>query len=170
MRAPFQTGARPCRIPPPPPLLTPAASPRSIVAPQETGDKVWAKAGNVGDALVVQLLLKKQDSGLWRTKKLVVTTPEPASQAAAAAPSRPPRVTCADEEMGNEMLLCARYGEIEDMVAILDENVVPVDYQNDGLNTALHYVSANGFVLAPNLQTSNARGSCNCRIESGELD
>jgi hypothetical protein len=136
---------RPCRIIPlPPVLLTPAASPRSIVAPQETGDKVWAKAGNVGDALVVQLLLKKQDSGLWRTKKLVVTTPEPASQAAAAAPSRPPRVTCADEEMGNEMLLCARYGEIEDMVAILDENVVPVDYQNDGLNTALHYVSANG--------------------------
>jgi hypothetical protein len=46
------------------------------VAPQETGDKVWAKAGNVGDGLVVQLLLKKQDSGLWRTKKLVVTTPE----------------------------------------------------------------------------------------------
>jgi hypothetical protein len=47
-----------------------------IVAPQETGDKVWAKAGNLGDELVVQLLLKKQDSGLWRTKKLVVTTPE----------------------------------------------------------------------------------------------
>jgi hypothetical protein len=52
------------------------ASIPGIVAPQETGDKVWAKAGNVGDALVVQLLLKKQDSGLWRTKKLVVTTPE----------------------------------------------------------------------------------------------
>jgi ankyrin repeat protein len=142
---PIHIRAQPCRSPPHlPALLTPAASPRSIVAPQETGDKVWAKAGNVGDGLVVQLLLKKQDSGLWRTKKLVVTTPEAASQAAAVAPARPPRVTFADEEMGNEMLLCARYGEFEDMVAILDENVVPVDYQNDGLNTALHYVSANG--------------------------
>ena len=28
-----------------------------------------------------------------------------------------------------------RYGEFEDMVAILDAGVVPVDYQNDGLNT-----------------------------------
>jgi hypothetical protein len=53
-----------------------SASIPGIVAPQETGDKVWAKAGNVGDALVVQLLLRRQDSGQWRTKKLVVTTPE----------------------------------------------------------------------------------------------
>jgi ankyrin repeat protein len=112
------------------------------VPPQETGDKVWAKAGALGDPLVVQVLLKKQDSQLWRIKKLVVTTSEQGAQA--ASPARPPRVTCPDEEAGNEMLMCARYGELEDMVAILDEGVVPVDYQNDGLNTALHYVSANG--------------------------
>lgn len=103
---------------------------------------MWAKAGALGDPLVVQVLLKKQDSQLWRIKKLVVTTPEHAAHA--AAPVRPPRVTCVDEEAGNEMLMCARYGEFEDMVAILDEGVVPVDYQNEGLNTALHYVSANG--------------------------
>ena len=118
-----------------------------MVTPQETGDKVWAKAGNLGDALIVQMLMKKQDSGLWRIKKIVVTTPEQSSsavQAPAAPPERPPRITCADEEAGDEMLMCARYGEFEDMVAILNENVVPVDYQNEGLNTALHYVSANG--------------------------
>ena len=120
----------------------------SVVSQQEeVGDKVWAKVGKLGEPLVVQMLLKKQESGLWRIKKLVVTMPEQAAaQAAAPAPARPPRVTCANEEAGDEMLMCARYGEFEDMVAILNENVVPVDYQNDGLNTALHYVSANGNV------------------------
>jgi hypothetical protein len=117
-----------------------------MVAPQEAGDKVWAKVGALGEPLVVQMLLKKQDSGLWRPKKLVVTMPELAGQVAAAAPVRPPRITCADEEAGDEMLMCARYGELEDMVAILNENVVPIDYQNEGLNTALHYLSANGNV------------------------
>ena len=117
------------------------SAPCSLVPPQEAGDKVWAKAGALGDPLVVQVLLKRQESQLWRIKKLVVTTPEVAAQ---AAPSRPPRVTCPDEEAGDEMLMCARYGEFEDMVAILDEGIVPVDYQNGGLNTALHYVSANG--------------------------
>jgi len=31
------------------------------------------------------------------------------------------------------------------MLEILDEGVVPVDYQNAGLNTALHYAAANGY-------------------------
>ena len=114
-----------------------------MVTPQEAGDKVWAKAGQLGAPLVVQLLLRRQDSGLWRLKKLVVTTPEVARHVG-AAPSRPPRITCPDEEAGNEMLMCARYGELEDMLTILNENVVPIDYQNDGLNTALHYLCANG--------------------------
>jgi len=115
-----------------------------MVAPQDAdGDKVWAKVGKIGEPLVVQVLLKKQDSGLWRIKKLVVTTPDIHGQSG-DVPARPPRITCADEEAGDEMLMCARYGEFEDMVAILDGGTVPVDYQNDGLNTALHYVSANG--------------------------
>lgn len=116
-----------------------------MVAPQDAAsDKVWAKVGKLGEPLVVQVLLRKQDSGLWRIKKLVVTTPDLSGPTAAEAPVRPPRITCADEDAGDEMLMCARYGEFEDMVAILNHGTVPVDYQNDGLNTALHYVSANG--------------------------
>ncbi len=56
----------------------------------------------------------------------------------------PPQITCPEEDAGNEMLMCARYGELEDMLTILNENVMLIDYQNDGLNTALHYLCANG--------------------------
>jgi len=83
---------------------------------------VWAKAGVLGDELVVQVLLKKQESGLWRAKKLVVTTTREGGQGVAVPPAMAaaakaasvakaagaPRVTCADEEAGNEMLECAR--------------------------------------------------------------
>ena len=80
-----------------------------VVAPSEAGnDKTWARSGKLGDALVTQVLLKKQASGLWKIKKLVVTTPAgPAPDT--AAPVRPPRITCPDEEAGDEMLMCARY-------------------------------------------------------------
>jgi hypothetical protein len=114
---PFQTGARPCRIPPPPPLLTPAASPRSpLLRPaafvaQKTGDKVWVKAGHEGDALTVELLLKKQDSGLWRAEKLVVSTPEPveclACAAACARCSCPTDHSCCEECVFGHSLLPA---------------------------------------------------------------
>ena len=150
MRAPFQTGARPCRIPPPPPLLTPAASPRSpLLRPtefvaQKTGDKVWVKAesgkkrkakdsddedddeeeeeeeemkihkkqaGHEGDALTVELLLKKQDSGLWRAEKLVVSTPEPVECLACAADcarcSCPTDHSCCEECVFGHSLLPA---------------------------------------------------------------
>jgi hypothetical protein len=175
VRAPFQTGARPCRIPPPPPLLTPAASPRSpLLRPtefvaQKTGDKVWVKAesgkkrkakdsddedddeeeeekpkakpskkkdepekeedddeeeeeeeemkihkkqaGHEGDALTVELLLKKQDSGLWRAEKLVVSTPEPveclACAAACARCSCPTDHSCCEECVFGHSLLPA---------------------------------------------------------------
>ncbi|KAJ1481207.1 hypothetical protein T484DRAFT_1954781 [Baffinella frigidus] len=132
---------------------------RAVPEAEEGADKVWAKAGALGDELVVQVLLKKQESGLWRAKKLVVTTQRgggqgvvvpPAVAAAAKAASAAkavgrPRVTCADEAAGDEMLECARYDELEDMCAILDEGVVPIDYQNAGLNTVLHYAAANGM-------------------------
>jgi hypothetical protein len=110
----------------------------------------------------VQILLKKQESGLWLAKKLVVTTspcgaqgeislpPEMVAAAAKAASAAKAdgaqRVTCADETLGDEMLECARYEELEDLESILKAGMVPVDYQNAGLNTALHYAAANGFV------------------------
>lgn len=95
---------------------------RAVPEAEEGADKVWAKAGALGDELVVQVLLKKQESGLWRAKKLVVTTQRgggqgvvvpPAVAAAAKAASAAkavgrPRVTCADEAAGDEMLECAR--------------------------------------------------------------
>lgn len=43
------------------------------------------------------------------------------------------------------MLACARYGEVEDLKEMLLENPnIPIDYQNESHNTALHYASANG--------------------------
>jgi ankyrin repeat protein len=38
----------------------------------------------------------------------------------------------------------ARNGELEEMMAVLEGGVVPIDYQNEGGSTALHYASANG--------------------------
>ena len=79
-----------------------------VAASEASNDKTWARSGKLGDALVTQVLLKKQASGLWKIKKLVVTTPAgPAPDT--AAPVRPPRITCPDEEAGDEMLMCARY-------------------------------------------------------------
>lgn len=48
-----------------------------------------------------------------------------------------------DPEDAEEMVLCARYGEMEEMVALLDAGI-PVDYKNSSDNTALHMVAANG--------------------------
>ena len=92
--------------------------------------------------MVVQMLLRKQGSGFWRVKKLVVTSDNPQPKQSAAKP-RPPRITCEDEELGNDLLACARYGEVEDLKAISEE-AVPIDFQNESYNTALHYASANG--------------------------
>ena len=50
-----------------------------------------------------------------------------------------------DTEEGNEYLLCARYGECEDMVAFVKWGV-PVDYVNASKSTALHYACANGHL------------------------
>ena len=46
---------------------------------------------------------------------------------------------------GDEFLLCARYGECEDMVAFITWGV-PVDYVNASKSTALHYACANGHL------------------------
>ena len=42
--------------------------------------------------------------------------------------------------MDIELLECARYGELEDLQAILDSKEVPVDFADEGGNTALHKV------------------------------
>ena len=49
-------------------------------------------------------------------------------------------------EVAEEFLLCARYGEAEDMLMYMKEEYnVPVNYANpDSGNTALHLASANG--------------------------
>ena len=107
-------------------------------------DKCWSKLGKVGDPLIVQILLKKQSSGLWRLKKLVVTCDPP--KTAPPAAQMPPRITCADEEAGADLLDCARYGDAEVLRDMLGDASVPVDFQNEGYNTALHYASANGHV------------------------
>ncbi|EKX39946.1 hypothetical protein GUITHDRAFT_113938 [Guillardia theta CCMP2712] len=112
---------------------------KSIAASGAAEEKVWVKAGNLGDPLVVQILFKKQGSGLWKMKKVVVTTPSLQTLAPKTLPVMSERVTCADEEAGNEMLACARYGECEDMCIFIDNGSVPVDYQNEQGNTALHY-------------------------------
>ena len=44
------------------------------------------------------------------------------------------------EEMEAELLECARYGELEDMMAFLAEDEVSVDHTDDGGNSALHKV------------------------------
>ncbi|KAH8739966.1 hypothetical protein FG386_001079 [Cryptosporidium ryanae] len=49
-------------------------------------------------------------------------------------------------EISNEMLECARYGELEDLVKILDNYKVDVDYKDKHGNTALHKSCANGHV------------------------
>eukprot|EP00961_Rhodomonas_salina_P165426 2228754-Rhodomonas_salina.1 len=41
---------------------------------------------------------------------------------------------------------CARFGEYEDMEALLASSSIPVDFQNEGGTTALHYACANGHV------------------------
>ena len=48
-------------------------------------------------------------------------------------------------EEGDEYLMCARYGECEDMVAFVKWGV-PVDYVNESKSTALHYACANGHL------------------------
>ena len=52
-----------------------------------------------------------------------------------------------NEDACEELLLCARYGETEDLIALLDtENGAAVNYQNGSDMTALHYACANGHV------------------------
>ncbi|KAH7650210.1 hypothetical protein FG379_003289 [Cryptosporidium bovis] len=50
------------------------------------------------------------------------------------------------KEISNEMLECARYGELEDLVKILDNYQVNVDYKDENGNTALHKSCANGHI------------------------
>ena len=42
-----------------------------------------------------------------------------------------------------ELLECARYGETEDLLAILEDKTIPVDHADEGGNTALHKVKLN---------------------------
>ena len=44
------------------------------------------------------------------------------------------------------MLSCARYGDPEDLKEILENQDIPIDFQNESYNTALHYASANGNI------------------------
>jgi ankyrin repeat protein len=44
------------------------------------------------------------------------------------------------------MLSCARYGEPDDLKEMLKDESIPIDYQNESYNTALHYASANGNI------------------------
>ena len=50
------------------------------------------------------------------------------------------------EELSSELLECARYGEIEELAAIIDSKEVPIDHKDIGGNTALHKACANGHV------------------------
>eukprot|EP01031_Cornospumella_fuschlensis_P039944 gene39944-48649_t len=49
------------------------------------------------------------------------------------------------EELQYELLECARYGEDDDLRAILQANI-PVNFQDENGNTALHRAAANGHV------------------------
>lgn len=51
-----------------------------------------------------------------------------------------------DPEHGEELLLCARYGDLEDMEWYLTHGNVPVDFQNESNATALHYACVNGHL------------------------
>ena len=61
----------------------------------------------------------------------------PPAPAAGAPPSA--------QEDGLELLECARYGEDDDLQAMLDRGV-PADFTDDNGSTALHKASANGHV------------------------
>jgi hypothetical protein len=66
------------------------------------------------------------------------------ASAAAAAPSG---AAAASAEDCAELLECARYGETEDVVALLRAGV-PADFCDAAGNTALHRAAANGHVAA----------------------
>jgi hypothetical protein len=120
-----------------------ASTDRLVSAEDSQKDKCWSKLGRLGDPLVVQILLKRQSSGEWKPKKFVVTC-EAKAQAMPVSVPKAPRITCDDEEAGNDLLDCARYGELSDLKELLEDSTVPIDYQNESYNTALHYASANG--------------------------
>ena len=60
----------------------------------------------------------------------------------AAAPAAAPF----DPEHGEELLLCARYGDLDDMNWYLTTGRVPVDFRNASNGTALHYACVNGHL------------------------
>ena len=71
-----------------------------------------------------------------------------AAAALAQAASQPPSTVSYTQDDCLELLECARYGEdddIETLRALLHQGV-PVDFADDGGNTALHKASANGHV------------------------
>jgi predicted nicotinamide N-methyase len=73
---------------------------------------------------------------------------EAAAALAQAPPSQPPSTVSYTQDDCLELLECARYGEdddIETLRALLHQGV-PVDFADDGGNTALHKASANGHV------------------------
>lgn len=50
------------------------------------------------------------------------------------------------EEVHRELLECARYGEDEDLLALIQQYQADVNHQDDRKNTALHKAAANGHV------------------------
>ncbi len=84
------------------------------------------------------------------------------------SPSQPPSAASYTQDDCTELLECARYGEeddIETMRALLQQGV-PINFADDGGNTALHKASANGHVAIVKLlaaagaaHTPNASGN-----------
>lgn len=73
--------------------------------------------------------------------------PSDAGSSAAAAAAAAPSGAAASAEDCAELLECARYGETEDVVALLRAGV-PADFCDAAGNTALHRAAANGHVAA----------------------
>ena len=84
------------------------------------------------------------------------------------APTLAPVVarTAPVEEDSWELLECARYGEEEEMQQLLDAGV-PVDFADDGGNTALHKAAANGH--AGTVERLLAAGAALLPNESGNI-
>ena len=54
-----------------------------------------------------------------------------------------------DEELAREFLEYARYGEVDDLRALIQSGDVPVDFADPGGSTALHKAAANGVSEDP---------------------
>ena len=83
-----------------------------------------------------------------------------------AAPARAAAKTAPVAEDSWELLECARYGEEEELQQLLDAGV-PVDFADDGGNTALHKAAANGHAGA--VERLLAAGAAFLPNESGNM-